>query len=634
MRVFTILGPSQSGKSTLAAALAGLDGAAGKRQEVAGVAALQPFTFMGEDWAAIDIAGGADNLAQAGPALAASDAAVLCVPADAGAAVLSAPYLRKLEEAGIPAFIFVNRMDQAAGRVAEIVAALQAYCSHNIILRQVPIREDGQVVGAVDLISERAWQYREGEPSALIELPVAMYAREQEARAELLEALADFDDTLLEELIEDQQVMAEEVYDVATKVLQHNDLFPALLGSAEHRNGILRLMKSLRHEAPDVGAALERLSTAGDVLAVGCMGDLVKHLGKTVLVRAMGDEVGNGRPVGGAALGSLSNVGGAAGRLSAGDVGQAVKSDHLNLGFAYGPEGAAPLPAWAQPRPSTFRRVVTPLHERDDARLSGALERLAEVDPALQVAQDEASGRALLHLQGPLHLRRVKQMLQQEFGVEVEEAPVPPALRETINRPVQIHHRHRKQSGGAGQFADVVIEVRPLPRGSGFVFEETVKGGAVPKNYIPSVEAGAREALERGPNGHPVVDVCVTLKDGKHHSVDSSDYAFRTAGSHAVKEALAEAGLTLLQPIMRVQIHVPSVFTGGLVPVVSGMKGQILGFEAEDGAAGWDVFETLLPMAAQDELCSTLASATRGTGWFSTDFDHYEEARRGDFTGA
>ncbi|MEY8799594.1 elongation factor G [Leisingera sp. XS_AS12] len=634
MRVFTILGPSQSGKTTLATALAELDGGAGKRHEVEGVAALHPFSFMGEDWAAIDIAGGADNLAHAGPALAASDAAVLCVPADAGAAVLSAPYLRKLEEAGIPAFIFVNRMDQAADRVADIVAALQAYCSHNIILRQVPIREEGQVVGAVDLISERAWQYREGEPSALIELPVTMYAREQEARAELLEALADFDDTLLEELIEDQQVMAEEVYDVATRVLQHNDLFPALLGSAEHRNGILRLMKSLRHEAPDVGAALERLSPSGNVLAVGCMADLVKHLGKMVLVRAMGAEVGNGRPVGGATLGSLSSIGGQGGRLGAGDVGQAVKSDHLNLGFAYAAEGAAPLPAWAQPRPSTFRRVITPMHERDDARLSGALERLAEVDPALQVSQDEASGHALLHLQGPLHLRRVKQMLQQEFGVEVEETPVPPALRETINRSVQIHHRHRKQSGGAGQFADVVIEVRPLPRGSGFVFEETVKGGAVPKNYIPSVEAGAREALARGPNGYPVVDVCVTLKDGKHHSVDSSDYAFRTAGNHAVKEALAEAGLTLLQPIMRVQIHVPSVFTGGLVPVVSGMKGQILGFEAEDGAVGWDVFETLLPMAAQDELCNTLASATRGTGWFSTDFDHYEEARRADFADA
>ncbi|MCF6431687.1 elongation factor G [Leisingera sp. MMG026] len=635
MRVFTILGPSQSGKSTLATALANLDSAAGKRQEVAGVAALQPFSFMGEDWAAIDIAGGADNLAQAGPALAASDAAVLCVPADAGAAVLSAPYLRKLEEAGIPAFLFVNRMDQAADRVAEIVAALQAYCSHNIILRQVPIREDGQVVGAVDLISERAWQYQEGKPSALIELPVAMYAREQEARTELLEALADFDDTLLEELIEDQKVMPEEVYDVATKVLQHNDLVPALMGSAEHKNGILRLMKSLRHEAPDVGVALERLSQDGAVVAVGCMADLVKHLGKTVMVRALDIGMGNGAPVGGAALGSLTGIGGAVNNaFQAGDIGQAVKSDHLNLGFAYGPEGAAPLPDWAQPRPSTFRRVITPLNERDDARLSGALERLAEIDPALVVGQDEASGHLLLNLQGPLHMRRIKQALKDEFGVEVEEGQVPPALRETISKSVQIQYRHRKQSGGAGQFADVVIEVKPLPRGSGFVFEETVKGGAVPKNYIPSVEAGAREALAQGLNGHPVVDVCVTLKDGKHHSVDSSDYAFRTAGKNAVREALSEAGAVLLQPIMRVHIHVPSVFTGGLVPVVSGMKGQILGFEAEDGVAGWDVFETLLPMSAQDNLCNTLASATRGTGWFSTDFDHYEEARRADFAEA
>lgn len=633
MRVFTVLGPSQSGKSTLATALANLDGAAGKRQEVAGVAALQPFSFMGEDWAAIDIAGGADNLAQAGPALATSDAAVLCVPGEAGAAVLSAPYLRMLEEAGIPAFIFVNRMDQATDRVAEIVAALQAYCSHNIILRQVPIREGGQVVGAVDLISERAWQYQEGKPSALIELPVAMYAREQEARGELLEALADFDDTLLEELIEDQQVMAEEVYEVATKVLQHNDLIPALMGSGAHKNGILRLMKSLRHEAPDVGVALERLSRDGSVVAVGCMADLVKHLGKTVLVRALDGSVGNGAAVGGAALGALTGVGSAANTsLTPGDMGQVVKSDHLKLGFAYGADGAAPLPEWARPRPSTYRRVVTPVHERDDARLSGALERLAEIDPALVVGQDEASGHALLHLQGPLHMRRVKQVLKAEFGVEVEEQRVPPALRETIKRGVQIHHRHRKQSGGAGQFADVVIEVAPLPRGSGFVFEETVKGGAVPKNYIPSVETGVREALAQGPNGYPVVDLRVTLKDGKHHSVDSSDYAFRTAGKNAAREALAEAGLTLLQPIMRVQIHVPSVFTGGLVPVVSGMKGQILGFEAEDGVAGWDVFETLLPMSAQDELCNTLASATRGTGWFSTGFDHYEEARRADFT--
>ena len=640
MRVFTILGPSQSGKSTLAAALAALEGTAGKRQDVAQVAALQPFQFMKEDWAAIDIAGGPENLAQAGPALAASDAAVLVVPADAEAAVLSAPYIRLIEEAGIPAFLFVNRMDVAPHRVARIVESLQTYCRHNLVLRQVPMREHGEVVGAVDLISERAWKYNEGRPSALVKLPGDMMGREQEARGEMLEALADFDDHLMEELIEDHQVLTAEVYDVATKVLQHNDLVPVLLGSASHCNGVQRLMKSLRHEVPAVGVTLERLSRSSkkgnDVVAVGCLADLVKHLGKTITVRAMDGEMGNGVPVGGATLGSLTGVvtGSNGGGLASGDLGQAVKSDQLNMGYAYMRDGSAVLPNWAQPHPSTFRRMVTPVRDRDDARLSVALDKMREIDPALVVEHHEQTGHAVLNAQGPLHMRRVLRVLKQGFGIDVDEVKVPPALRETITRSVEIQHRHRKQSGGSGQFADIKIELRPEPRGSGFHFEEHIKGGAVPKNFIPSVEAGARDALLEGLNGHPVDDLCVILKDGKHHSVDSSDFAFRTAGKNAVREALKEAGPVLLEPIMRVHIHVPSIFTGGLVPVVSGMKGQILGFENNPDAAGWDVFETLLPMALQDELCSSLASVTRGTGWFSTDFDHYQEAKRADFAEA
>ncbi|OUS36765.1 elongation factor G [Rhodobacterales bacterium 56_14_T64] len=640
MRVFTILGPSQSGKSTLAAAMAALEGAAGKRREVAHVAALQPFQFMNEDWAAIDIAGGPENLAQAGPALAASDAAVLVVPADAEAAVLSAPYIRLIEEAGIPAFLFVNRMDVAPHRVARIVESLQTYCRHNLVLRQVPMRQGGEVVGSVDLISERAWKYNEGRPSALVKLPGDMMSREQEARGEMLEALADYDDHLMEELIEDHQVLTAEVYDVATKVLQHNDLLPVLLGSASHCNGVMRLMKSLRHEAPDVGVTLERLSAkskkGGDVVAVGCLADLVKHLGKTVTVRAMDGSMGNGASVGGAALGSLTGFGANSNGsgLVSGDLGQAVKSPHLNMGYAYLRDGSAKLPNWAQPHPSTFRRVVTPVRDRDDVRLSVALERLGEIDPALVVEQHAQTGLTVLNVQGPLHMRRVLAVLRQGFGIEVEEAQVPPSLRETITRSVEVQHRHRKQSGGSGQFADIKIELRPEPRGSGFRFEEHIKGGAVPKNYIPSVEAGARDALMEGLNGHPVDDLCVILKDGKHHSVDSSDFAFRTAGKNAVREALREAGPVLLQPIMRVHIHVPTVFTGGLVPVISGMKGQILGFENNPDAAGWDVFETLLPMAVQDDLCSSLASVSRGTGWFSADFDHYQEAKRADFADA
>ena len=253
-----------------------------------------------------------------------------------------------------------------------------------------------------------------------------------------------------------------------------------------------------------------------------------------------------------------------------------------------------------------------------------ALGRLAEIDPALGLASDEGTGRPVLATQGPLHLRRVLAKIGGDFAVPVGESPVPTALRETILRGTEVHHRHRKQTGGAGQFADVVVAIRPESRGAGFAFTETVKGGTVPRNYIPSVEEGARDGLAKGPLGHPVVDVSVELKDGKSHAVDSSDHAFRTAGKSAIREALAEVGTVLLQPVMKVEIQVPSVFSGALVPLVSGMKGQVLGFEAHETAAGWDVFQLLLPMAAEDALFVALAAATRGTAWFTSAFDHYE----------
>ena len=625
MRVFTILGPSQSGKSTLAAALAGLEGKQGQTMHVDGVGKALSFSFMGEDWAVIDMDGGTENLSHAGPTLAASDAAVLCVPADADAADLAAPYLRLLEDSDVPSILFVNRVDAAQSRISEIAAALQTYCNHHIMLRQVPMREGGEIVGAVDLISERAWKYREGEPSSLIEIPETMHDREAEAREEMLESLADFDDALMEQLIEDKAPLADDIYDVATQTLQHHDLVPCLLGSAEHKNGVFRLMKSLRHEAPTVTQAQARLSRGGAALATGVLADQVKHLGKTVLIRALQDGVGNGNPLAGESLGGLKSLKTGASTLAAGELGQAVKSDHLSLGKSYAADGALELPTWAQPHRPAFRRVISPEHEKDDARLSAALERLVEIDPAVSIEADATSGHAIMGAQGPQHMRRLVKVMDESFGIRIQEDRVPAALRETITKPVAHHHRHRKQSGGAGQFADVQIELTPEARGSGFRFEETVKGGAVPKNYIPSVEHGAQDALLAGPNGFPVVDVCVTLKDGKHHSVDSSDYAFKTAGKNAVKEALAEAGPIVLQPIMRIKIHAPSVFTGGLVPMVSGLKGQILGFEAHEFAAGWDVFETLLPMSAHDDLCNSLASATRGTAWFDTAFDHYEE---------
>ena len=310
MRAFTVIGPSQSGKSSLVDALAGLEGGRPTTLALMGEARLSTCDFMGEPWAAFDIPGGLDNLAMVGPALAASDAAVLCIPPETDAAVLSAPYLRILEDSGIPTFVFVNRIDAATDRISEVISAHQHYCGHGIVLRQVPIREGGQIVGAVDLISERAWEYHDGARSTLIELPKDLAQREQQARADLLESLADFDDALLEQIIEDHQPVTDEVYGVATRALQHHDLVPALLGSASHGNGILRLMKSLRHEVPKVEALHNLPQGAEPILAVASLADNVKHVGKTVLLRAVAEGVASGAHLGGKSVGALTEIDG------------------------------------------------------------------------------------------------------------------------------------------------------------------------------------------------------------------------------------------------------------------------------------------------------------------------------------
>lgn len=624
MKVVSIVGPSQAGKTTLAEALATLEGVKPVKHKLFGDAQVTRFAFMGEDWALLDAPGGADHLPQLPPMLAASDAVVLCVPAETEAAVLCAPYLRLVEASGLPTFIFINKIDQVQDRTSDIVAALQAYCPHGIVLRQIPIRENGVVIGAVDLISERAWEYHDHARSSLMELPASIRDREAEARAELLEHLADFDETLLTELIEDQVPMTDEVYEVSTKVLQHHDLLPALLGSASHGNGMMRLMKSLRHEVPGVAECKQRVGA----LAVAAMADTVKHLGKTVLIRALSEGVAPGAKLCGAAIGSIVDVDGKTqlGALKPGDLGLTVKTDHLSLTAPLATaEGHLPNPAWMVPHPANHALLIEPESDRDETRLAAALPKLLEIDPGVTLGTDPQSGKTVLGTQGPLHLRRLLEKLEADFGLKVTTAAPTAALCETITGTAQKQYRHRKQSGGAGQFADVVIEVKPLARGEGFAFTETVKGGAVPRNYIPSVETGAREALAAGPKGHPVVDLAVNLSDGKHHAVDSSDHAFRTAGKMALREAMAEIGTVVLQPVSKVTISVPSAYAGGLSPLVSGLKGQVLGFESDPAAKGWDLFEALMPAAALPELFQSLGGATRGTASFAATLDHYEE---------
>jgi elongation factor G len=596
------------------------------RTETAGNLALTRFSFLNEPWCALDVAGSAEPSGTTGSALAASDAVILCVPSDPAAAVLAAPYLRIIEASGTPCLIFINKMDAPQGRVHDIVSALQGYSQHNLVLRQIPIREGGVVVGAIDLISERAWHYQEGKPSVMMEIPDSMREVEHQARAELLEHLSEFDDGLLEALIEDRDPPTNELFQTAAHILHDNKLIPAYLGAASHVNGVMRLMKALRHEAPSVASLRERLSPSGEAVAVGFHAEFQKHLGKAVYLRALADGVKAGTALAGGNVGNLTELGeSGAATLAAGSVGIAVKADHLNSGQLFTASATLPGPAWVRGHRPTLARLLVPTNERDEVRLSTALARLQETDLGIEVAQDEDSGHTILRVQGPLHLRRILATISDDFDVKVTEQIPGTSYRETISQQAEEHYRHRKQSGGSGQFADVVLIVRPQERGAGFAFDEVVKGGAVPRNFISSVEEGARDATKSGPLGFPVIDVAVTLTDGKHHAVDSSDHAFRTAAKMGTREALLKAAPVLLQPIDRVEIHAPSVFSGPIVSLISTLKGQVLGFEPNPDARGWDVTRLLLPAASRDDLMRGLGTATQGTGWFEPVFDHYQE---------
>jgi elongation factor G len=255
-----------------------------------------------------------------------------------------------------------------------------------------------------------------------------------------------------------------------------------------------------------------------------------------------------------------------------------------------------------------------------------------EEDPSLRVIHSQDTGETLMEGQGEMHLRVAVERLNGKYGISANTREPTIPYKETIRGAISIRGRHKKQSGGHGQFGDVELAIKPRPRGAGFVFEETITGGAVPRNYIPSVEEGVREYLSKGPLGFPVVDIAVTLTDGSYHTVDSSDMAFRTAAQIGMRDGMPQARPVLLEPVVKVEIAVPSDATARVNGIVSQRRGQILGFDGRPGWKGWDVVEALIPQAEVRDLIVELRSATAGVGTFKSSFDHLAEltGRRAD----
>jgi elongation factor G len=649
-RCAALIGPYLSGKTTLLEALLFAAGSTGRRGSVRDgnsvgdhapeARARQMSTelnvasasFLGDPWAILDCPGSVELLYEAQGALLASDVAVVVVEPEVERALTISSLLRFLDLHQIPHMVFINKMDNANARVRDVLAALQSVSSRPLVLRQVPLRgAEAEITGYVDLVSERAYRYRPGQASDLIPLPDGFWDQERETRTGLLEKLADFDDTLLEQLLEEVEPPKEEIYRHLTQTLKGAQVVPVFLGSGLADYGVRRLWKALRHETPSPQETAARLGIAaeGEPLAQVIKTFHLPHTGKLSLARVWRGTITEGMVLNGSRVAGLLRVtGGLHEKLAAAQTGEVVgltRMEDIATGAVLTPSGkTGPLPRPERPQP-VFGLAIASERRADDVKLTGAIGKLVEEDPTLELDQNADTQEMVLWGQGDIHLQIAMDRLRNRHNLAVTGRPAAVPYKETIRHGTQQHSRFKRQSGGHGQFADVTIEVKAMPRGSGFTFTDSVVGGAIPRNYIPAVEEGVVEALHHGPLGFPVVDVAVTLITGQFHAVDSSDQAFKTAGRQGVQEALPKCEPMLLEPIDSVEISVPNAFTARVQRLVSGRRGQILGYDAKPDWPGWDVVSAHMPQNELHDLIVELRSLTLGVGSFAHRFDHMQE---------
>ncbi|HRW59140.1 MAG TPA: elongation factor G [Defluviicoccus sp.] len=649
-RCAALVGPYLSGKTSLLESILALTGAISRKGSVkegnmVGDASpeararqmstevnVATTTYLGDVWTFLDCPGSIELIQEPYNVLMVVDAAVVVCEPEPQKALTLAPLLRFLDQHNIPHVIFINKMDIGVGSVRDTLAALQVQSAKPLVLREIPIRDGERVTGFVDLVSERAFRWTEGKRSALVEVPSSVAPRTAEARTGMLEALADFDDALLEKLLEDVAPSTGEIYAGLTRDLREDLIVPVFFGSAEGMHNITRLLKALRHEAPGPQHTAEKqqgIETTGEACAQVFKTVHASHTGKLTYARVWRGEIADGTVLNGERISGINRMLGAKlekqPKAAVGDVVAFGRLDSAATGQMLSPSGKAAAVAWPPPLKPLFALAVQPAQRQDEVKLTGALTRLTDEDPSLSFGHDPVTGEFLLWGQGEMQLAIALDRLHNRFNIQIVSHPPQVPYKETIRGAVTQHARHKKQSGGHGEFGDVHLEIKPVARGEGFQFTDRITGGVVPKQYIPAVETGVREFLSRGPLGFPVVDVSVTLTDGQYHTVDSSDMAFRKAAQAAMREGMPKCSPVLLEPIFNVKISVPSEFTSRIQRIASGRRGQILGFEPRADWPGWDEVAVLLPQAEMHGLIIELRSATLGVGTFEWAFDHLQE---------
>ncbi len=604
-----------------------------KARQMSVEATLAACTYEGEAWTLIDCPGSVEFSQEAVHALMAADIAVVVCDPDPNRALMVAPILKFLDDHQVPHVVFINKMDApgSAEKMKDALNALQVVSERPLLLVEVPIREGDLITGYVDLISEHAYKYEAGKDADLMQMPESVRPEEQAARQHLLEKLADFDDHLMEELLGDVVPPLEEVTEDIAKDVRDDLLVPVFFGSADKDAGVRRLFQALCDEAPRVEDTAVRLGLPEGKEALVQVFKTVhaQHVGKLSISRVWRGEVVDGSSLAGNRVSGINKLFGSQQikqqKATAGEVVALGRMEEMRTSDGLTPTTKVELD-WPAPLQPMLALSLHTAKSGDDVKLSLALQKLCEEDASLKVEHNSETQERILWGQGEVHLKCALDRLKSRFGLDVQHHPPLVPYRETFTKATKVHGRHKHQTGGHGQFGDVWFEIKPLPRGTGFQFEEKIVGGVVPKNFFGAIEHGVVDWMKRGPLGFPVVDIYVALVDGSYHTVDSSDMAFKTAARIGMAEGAPLCHPVLLEPICEVHIAVPSEFTPKAQRLVTGRRGgQVLGFDARPGWQGWDVVAAYIPQAEMGDVVVELRSLTMGVGSFTWAFHHLQE---------
>lgn len=651
IRSVAIVGPYLSGKTTLLESLLWVSGAVSRKgtvQDKNTVGDSAPEArdrqmsievnaastdYQGVRFTFLDCPGSVEFAQETLNAMIGVDAVVVVCEPLVDRALTLAPLFKFLDDWEIPHLVFLNKMDRADVDFMEVLHALKAVSSRPLIPHQYPIGRGDSLTGFVDLVTEQAYHYHPGAPADPVPFPEELTAQEQLARMEMLETLANWDDHLLEELLEEINPPEEEIWKDIKMELGADLIVPVFFGCADRDFGVRPLLEALLRETPEPDTTAERRGiklNAQVPIAQVLKTYFTPQGGKLSLIRVWQGTLTDGMTLDGVRVGGMYRLMGqqqqSVNSAEAGDIVALGRMEGIKTGdtLTLDAQKSTELPKAGHIAP-VFAMAIHAEKRNDEVKLTGALSKLLEEDCALRWEQHPDTHEIILWGQGDIHLQVALDRLRRKYNLPMVTHKPQVPYKETIRKTTNSHGRYKHQTGGHGQFGDVYLDIKPLARGEGFQFSETIVGGVVPRQYIPGVETGVRDYLAQGPLGFPIVDIAVTLTNGSYHSVDSSEQAFKQAARIAMQEGMVKCEPVLLEPIVRATISIPTDFTSKVLRLTSGRRGQVLGYDAKTDWTGWDEVIALIPQSEMHDLIVELRSQTLGVGFFQWEFDHLQE---------